>query len=134
MGYYATNSGAFEPTDGRSTQHSYFERCSKKQREKNDDITLVFIFADIEKAYPNTSRQLAWEIFRRVGMPTNMLQRLQQINEMTTYLVRTPIGDSETYTNKRGFQEGCPSSCVAFNIVQSIALEKTLKGRWTHEY
>ena len=56
-----------------------------------------------------------------------MLQRLQQIKEMTTYLVRTPIGDSETYTNKRVFREGCPSSCVAFNIVQNLALETFLE-------
>ena len=38
------------------------------------------------------------------------------LNRKTLCLVRTRMGDSTPYRFRRGLREGCPSSCVVFNL------------------
>ena len=68
---------------------------SARKHESISDDTVTLLLADIEKAYPNVPWNLAWEIFTKLGMPKNMLERIKGINMGTRYVIRTAIGDSK---------------------------------------
>ncbi len=75
--------------------------------------------ADIQKAYPNTSREVFQQVMLNEGVPERMVRRLLGLHSETAYMVKTPLGYSDEYRLQRGFREGCPSSCVCFNFVHN---------------
>ncbi|CAK0831872.1 unnamed protein product, partial [Prorocentrum cordatum] len=84
---------------------------------------------DIKKAYANQSLNGLWAVLDNVGVPESLLQVIRGLIEQTQYIVRTADGDSEPYSLQRGLREGCPASCVEFNMYHNVALqqlEKTL--------
>jgi len=83
---------------------------------------------DIKKAYPNVPREHAWQVLQKVGIGPGLVNVCRQLHEGTLYTVRTNVGDSSTYKLGRGLREGCPSSCVLFNIVHNFGLQ-VLKDR-----
>jgi hypothetical protein len=53
------------------------------------------------------------------GVPEEMLQVIKGLHETTSYEVKGNTRRSQPYTLERGVREGCPSSCVIFNIYHS---------------
>lgn len=99
------------------------EVAAQSGQEVNDLANaLVLLLFDIKKAYPNLSRSLAWEVLRRLRIPEAFIQVLQGLHESTQYAVRTGMGDSAVYELARGLREGCPTSCVLYNLVHNVAL------------
>ncbi|CAK0819626.1 unnamed protein product [Prorocentrum cordatum] len=88
----------------------------------------VLLLADIKKAYPNTSRQLRWAVLAREGMPEHVIELLRRVHSTTLYTVRTKQGDSSNFSLFRGLLEGCPASCVVYNVVHNAAL-RALQSR-----
>ena len=77
-----------------------------------------------KKAYPNVPWSLCWTVLEKLGLPPRMMNTIQRLNRKTLYLVRTRMGDCATYRFRRGLREGCPSSCVVFNLFHNLALLK----------
>ena len=91
-----------------------------------DVQAICLILMDIKKAYPNAPRKLCWAVLAKLGVPEPMLRILQGLHETTRYVVRTKAGDSQPYTLARGLREGCPSSCVIYNIFHNVCLKKIM--------
>jgi len=95
-----------------------------KAGQRLDDSSLALVLFDIEKAYPSVSHNLCWSYLERLGVPPLMLERLRGLHSLTTYVIRTPLGDSDPYQLLRGLREGCPSSCAVFNLLQDHVLQE----------
>ena len=53
---------------------------------------------------------------------------LDGLHSTTDYVIKTSLGQSTPYKLLRGFREGCPSSCAAYNIVHNVGLWLLTKG------
>ena len=98
------------------------ERGNVEQEEAAVKDTLCFVLADIEKAYPNVPHSLTARVLQLLGVPTKMVTRLMGLHTQTEYVVRTQAGDSKPYKLLRGLREGCPSSCIVFNLLHNVVL------------
>ena len=83
---------------------------------------ICFLIMDIMKAYPSVPWALCWRILERAGVPARMCRTLQQLNESTEYVIRAKSGDSAPYRFQGGLREGCPASCVVFNLYHNLVL------------
>ena len=79
-----------------------------------DDHRPFVYLADIKKAFPRTPRTLTWTGLAKRGVPPKLISVMKRLHEKTEYIVRLPVGDSETYFLKQGVREGCPSSPIVF--------------------
>ena len=84
---------------------------------------LVLIMFDIMKAYSKIQRSAAWVAFRRLGMPESMLRVIQGLHEFSEYRMRTPGGDSDSFSMALGFREGCCSSPALYNLWHCLAMK-----------
>ena len=96
----------------------------EQPRESPHDESITFLLMDIKKAYPNVPWSLCWTVLKKLGLPPRVMNTIQCLNRKTLCLVRTRMGDSSTYRFRRGLREGCPSSCVVFNLFHNLALLK----------
>lgn len=85
---------------------------------------VVLVLLDLRKAYPNVPRQACWAVLSSLGVPSGMLTVLRGLHETTRYEIQSPQGRSRPYMLKRGLREGCPSSCVVFNLYHSWVMRR----------
>ena len=89
----------------------------------------LLLLIDIRKAYPRVPRSLAWQLFDRLGMPPMLTRVLHGLHDRAVYRIKTGAGLGRTYTNSRGFREGCPSSPACFNLYHTFPLQQFAKER-----
>eukprot|EP00971_Amphidinium_carterae_P076073 1502858-Amphidinium_carterae.1 len=83
---------------------------------------LALLAFDIKKAYPNCSRSVTWEVYKRLGLTAETIELMRGLHSTTEYIIQTPLGRSRPYGLLRGFREGCPSSCTGYNLVHNVGL------------
>ena len=98
------------------------EEIEEMKKTMEDNRGMVQLI-DIQKAYPNFSRELAWQVLRKHGLPENLVRVVSTLHEDTVYEVKMTNTKSEKYKLRRGFREGCPSSCTIYNLVHNVAVE-----------
>eukprot|EP00973_Karenia_brevis_P065148 9044744-Karenia_brevis.AAC.1 len=91
-------------------------------RSTSNDWVLMSFF-DIEKAYPRVCKDALWEVLKRRGCGSQMINILKALHEGTDYQVRILGGLSSTWSPDRGLREGCPSSPVLFNIYHDAVMQ-----------
>ena len=79
---------------------------------------------DIKKAYPNSSRNASDAVQTNMGIPEKLRNLEKGLMSCATYVVRSAGGDSEPFQLKRGFKEGCPSSCVQYNLYHTAPINE----------
>ena len=79
-----------------------------------DHDPIVFDLMDIQKAYPNCSRNAMEASLKMAGIPAGMRNLTMQMVALTSYRCRSAVGLSDGYTNQRGTREGCPAAPVKF--------------------
>ena len=104
-------------------------RISEQLRAHPTDYRPLLLLVDICKAYPRVPRQLAWRLFERLGFPPLLLRQLRGLRDYAHYAVTSPAGTGRTYTNSRGFREGCPSSPACFNVFHTFPLKQFTEER-----
>lgn len=97
---------------------------AEQLRAHPTDFHPLLLLVDIRKAYPRVPRSLAWQLFSRLGFPPLLLRQLQGLHDHAHYAIQTPAGTGRTYTNSRGFREGCPSSPACFNVFHTFPLKQ----------
>ena len=97
---------------------------AEQLRAHPTDFHPLLLLVDIRKAYPRVPRPLAWKLFSRLGFPPLLLRQLQGLHDYAQYAIQTPAGTGRTYTNSRGFREGCPSSPACFNVFHTYPLQQ----------
>ena len=85
---------------------------------------MVLVLLDIKKASPNVCRDRCWKTLARGGVPESMLAVVRMLHYTTQYKVLTKIDESELFELRRGLREGCPSSCVIYNIYHEATLRR----------
>ena len=102
---------------------------SEQLRAFPTDYHPLLLLVDIRKAYPRVPRQLAWRLFERLGFPPLLLRQLRGLHDYAQYAVTSPAGTGRTYTNSRGFREGCPRSPACFNVFHTYPLKQFTEER-----
>ena len=62
-------------------------------------------------------------MLRKHGLPESLVRIVITLHEDTLYEVKMTNTKSEKYKLRRGFREGCPSSCTIYNFVHNVAEE-----------
>eukprot|EP00972_Heterocapsa_arctica_P115964 16450660-Heterocapsa_arctica.AAC.1 len=89
---------------------------------QNEDVDPVILdMMDIQKAYPNCSRNAMDQALRMVGVPSRLRTLFAKLDSGTRYRCRAQTGKSEPYTTERGTREGCPAAPVKFNVLHHFA-------------
>ena len=76
---------------------------------------------NIKKAYPNVCRSRCLRTLERFS---RMLNIIDALHGTTLYRVHTKTDITDPFTLARGLREGCPSSCVIFNLYPEISLRQ----------
>ena len=63
------------------------EEIEEMKKTMEDNRGMVQLI-DIQKAYPNFSRELAWQVLRKHGLPENLVRVVSTLHEDTVYEVR----------------------------------------------
>ena len=92
----------------------------EQPRESPHDESITLLLMDIKKRFQMFRGRCVGLCFKKLGLPPRMANTIQCLNRKTLYLVRTRMGDSSTYRFRWGLREGCPSSCVVFNLFHNI--------------
>ena len=96
-------------------------RLMAESARTTDLDPVVVDFMDIQKAYPNCSRNAMEFSLEAVGIPIKLRNMLGKLDALTKYRCRSIEGVSEAYQYKRGTREGCPAAPVKFNILHHCA-------------
>ena len=104
-------------------------RLEAKGETIEDDQKPTARLLDLRKAYPRVNKYAMWQILEKYGMGQKCLRVVKDLHETTTYKVKSREGQSEPWTNNRGFREGCPSSPVLFNIFHQVVMRIATKKR-----
>ena len=75
-----------------------------------------FCFIDFEKAYDRVEREKLFEILRERKIPSSIIQIIKTMYDGTIIRVRLENEMSEYAEINQGLRQGCPASCVTFNI------------------
>lgn len=91
-----------------------------------DPIAIVSF--DIQRAYPSVPREAAYTVFHRCfGLPSSLIQVIQNLHNNTRFIIRTRQGDSEPFKAAKGFREGCPSSPSLYNLYHTIPTDELVR-------
>jgi hypothetical protein len=93
---------------------------------------LVLDMMDIQKAYPNCSRNAMEQSLILAGVPPRMRDILGKLDSLTLYRCRSPVGLSAPYQTLRGTREGCPAAPVKFNVLHHFAT-MAVREAWEKE-
>lgn len=83
---------------------------------------VIWALIDIKKAYPSGPHEHCWAVLRSLGLLEHALALLRRLHCTTVYRVRTSVEESEPYKLHRGLREGCPSSCIVYNLSHDRSL------------
>lgn len=86
----------------------------EKRIEFNKQTHICFV--DFEKAYDKVDRTRLFEILNKRSVPKNLIQALKAMYSGTKIQVRLENETSECAQINGGVRQGCPASCVLFNI------------------
>ena len=103
----------------RGSVQEEIEEMKKTIEDNRGMVQLI----DMQKAYPNFSRELAWQVLRKHGLPESLVRVVSTFHEDTVYEVKMTITKSKKYKLRRDFREGCPSSCTTYDLVHNVAVE-----------
>ena len=103
---------------------SLIEVCERRR----DVGSPTFIgFIDYSKAYDTVPHEAALRKLERAGVKGSSLKFVRSLLDTSSFRVRMPCGLSRSVTLERGLPQGCPISCVIFDIFINDSLD-ALKG------
>lgn len=97
----------------------------EKRREFNLETHICFI--DYEKAYDRINRGKLIEILEEHDIPRKILRIIQDIYTNNNIRVKTGEKLSSIETINTGVRQGCPMSCILFNVYINEVIEKWLE-------
>lgn len=93
----------------------------------------IIVALDQEKAYDKIAHDYLWKVLERFGFPEKYIQFIKHIYQGATTKVMVNGFLSQAYEVRRGVRQGCPLSCLIFDLaIEALAAmlrkKKELKG------
>ena len=95
-----------------------------KRRWNNGELTFV-AFLDIMKAYDNVCHEGILRKLETIGVTGKALRYIRGLYTNAKACVKTSAGLSYVFSLLKGLRQGCPLSCVLFNIFINSILEES---------
>lgn len=113
---------------GRSCTDASFtvKLLIEKKIEHNQELHMCFI--DLEKAYDNVNRRILFETLQEYEVPKKLSRMIENLYQKTKIKVKIGEKISNYISINKGVRQGCPLSCVLFNIY----MDKIIR-EWTKE-
>ena len=85
-------------------------------RRKASGAATFVAFLDFKKAYDRVPHCALFRKLERLGLRGRFIQFVRALYAQSTFCVRLPSGLSEEIPLHRGLRQGCPLSCVLFDV------------------
>ena len=85
------------------------------RRKASGHATFV-AFLDFKKAYDRVPHGALFRKLERLGLRGSFIQFVRSLYAQSTFCVRLPSGLSNEIPLQRGLRQGCPLSCVLFDV------------------
>ena len=102
---------------GRGTTDAIFIARQLQEKYVSKKKDLFFAFVDLEKAFDRVPREVTIWALRQVGVEEWLVQTVMAMYEEARTVVRTPCGDSASFTVNVGVHQGSVLSPLLFVIV-----------------
>ena len=110
---------------GKSTIDQIFilRQLSEKYREFGRESWHIFV--DFAQAYDSVHRESLWNILRSFHIPEQLIRVIKACYGNTRGRIRVGGDLTEAFTIRTGLKQGCPLSCLLFNLVLEWAMRRT---------
>jgi hypothetical protein len=85
------------------------------EEEPQGRLTFL-LFVDLSKAYDTVSHEALFAKLDQLGVRGRMLAFLRELYDKSEFQLMIPGYDAPTIKLERGLRQGCPSSCILFDI------------------
>ena len=85
-------------------------------RRKVDGKPTYLAFLDLKKAYDRVPHGALFQTLRRLGVQGKALAFIKELYAVSSSRVRLPCGLSDEIKLKRGLRQGCPLSCLLYDM------------------
>ena len=113
---------------GRGSTHAIFIARQLQEKYLAKGKNLYFAFVDLEKAFDRVPREVTRWALRQVGVEEWLVETVMTMYEGARTVVRTPCGDSESFTVNVGVHQGSVLSPLLFVIVMEAITRGSREG------
>ena len=97
-----------------------------------EEVNGVIIALDQEKAYDKIKHDYLWKVLQATGIPEHFIFTIQHLYQDAQTVVFINGEQSSPFTVTRGVRQGCPLSCLVFDIaiepLANLLRNSDLKG------
>ena len=114
---------------GRSTINNIFivRQLCEKYREYGR--TAWHVFVDYRQAYDSVHRPSLWIILKRFNIPQKLIRLIKMCYVSSRGRVRVGGDLTDEFNVESGLRQGCPLSCMLFNIALEWVIRQTPPSR-----
>lgn len=113
---------------GRSTMDAVFLVRQMQEQFLEKNRTLWMAFVDLEKAYDRVPRELVWWALRRKQVPETLIELIKTLYQTPKSIVKTAVGNTETFQVDVGVHQGSALSPLLFIIVMEEITKDIKQG------
>ena len=113
---------------GKSTSDAIFIVRQLQEKHLAKSKSLYFAFVDLEKAFDRVPREVVRWALRRAGVVEYLVTAIMAMYEEPRTMMRTCVGDSESFPVKVGVHQGSVLSSLMFSIVLDRASQDCRSG------
>lgn len=114
----------FRKGRGTRDQIAILRRIVEKFIDARRPLYLAFI--DYSKAFDCVDHNTLWKILKDMGFPNHVVALLQSLYSEQSAIIRTIVGDSETFKMGKGVRQGCILSPYLFNLYAENIMRNAL--------
>jgi Reverse transcriptase (RNA-dependent DNA polymerase) len=118
----AGNQFAFRKELG--VEHAHVPIITAIDIAKHMKQPLVLLKLDVEKAYDTVRRDLLWHALREEGIPSGLIQLLQELYREAKYVVLLNGKHSGPFVSTIGLLQGCPLSPILYSLFLKRAITR----------
>lgn len=91
-------------------------RCERASKSNEANMQTFLMFIDLSKAYDTVPHEGLLAKLHQLGVRGRMLAFIRALYESSEVRVRGDRGAGPTFKLERGVRQGCPMSCILFDI------------------
>ena len=116
-GLISEEQGGFRNAMGTLNKALTIQLCMEDAHQfQNSDQEIHLLFIDLKKAYDSVPHHFLWSTLIKHGFPESFVNFIRKTHTGATAQFLTFFGPTDPIHFERGIRQGCPLSCLLFNL------------------